>query len=81
MTKIKQVGSKAQVFHGNAYQTYNYLKRQDLIQNSRGRIVERRRHNAAMKSKNRKRTMNALSAYHFKPGHKRRRTRRRSRSR
>ena len=38
------VGSRAQVFHGNADHTSGGLKKSDLLKNKHGRIVSRRKH-------------------------------------
>lgn len=45
------VGSKAQVFHGNALRTSGRLKRKDLMQ-ANGRIKSRKQSAAARKTKN-----------------------------
>lgn len=39
----KNIGSKAQVFHGNALKTSGGLKKDDLMMNKRGRIVSRKK--------------------------------------
>jgi hypothetical protein len=44
MTDIKTVGSKAEVFHGNAKHTSGGLKKGDLMKTKAGRIVSRRKH-------------------------------------
>ena len=44
MTDIKAVGSKAEVFHGNAKHTSGGLKKGDLMKTKAGRIVSRRKH-------------------------------------
>ena len=44
MTDIKAVGSKAEVFHGNAKHTSGGLKKKDLMKTKAGRIVSRRKH-------------------------------------
>ena len=41
---MQRVGSRAQVFHGNAEQTAGGLRKDDLLKNKRGRIVPRSRH-------------------------------------
>lgn len=38
------VGSKSQVFHGNAKHTSGGLKKDDLMKNKRGRIVSKKKH-------------------------------------
>jgi len=44
MTDIKTVGSKAEVYHGNAKHTSGGLKKGDLMKTKAGRIVSRRKH-------------------------------------
>jgi hypothetical protein len=41
---MAKIGSKSQVFHGNAEKTSGGLKRDDLMKNKRGRIVSKRKH-------------------------------------
>lgn len=43
------VGSRAQVFHGNADHTPGGLKKKDLIKNKHGEIVSRKKHLQAKK--------------------------------
>lgn len=38
------IGSKSQVFHGNADHTSGGLRASDLMKNSRGRIVSKKKH-------------------------------------
>ena len=45
------VGSRAQVFHGNADHTSGGLTKKDLIQNKHGEIVSRKKHLQAKKDK------------------------------
>jgi hypothetical protein len=45
------VGSRAQVFHGNADHTPGGLKKKDLIKNKHGEIVSRRKHLQAKKDR------------------------------
>ena len=45
------VGSRASVFHGNAYKTSGGLTKSDLMQNSAGRIVSAKKHATAKKEK------------------------------
>ena len=45
------VGSRAQVFHGNADHTAGGLKKKDLIKNKHGEIVSRRKHLQAKKDR------------------------------
>jgi len=47
-----RVGSRAQVFHGNARKTSGGLTRKDLMKNKRGNIVSRRARDAAKRSQN-----------------------------
>lgn len=42
--KIKAVGSRAEVMHGNAEHTSGYLYKDDLMYNKEGRIVSKRKH-------------------------------------
>ena len=44
-------GSRAQVWHGTAFRTPGGLKKHDLMQNKRGRIVSVRKHKTAKKQK------------------------------
>jgi len=44
-------GSRAQVWHGTAYQTPGVLKKDDLIMNKNGRIVSKRKHTTAKREK------------------------------
>jgi hypothetical protein len=44
------VGSKAQVFHGNADKTKGGLTRKDLMQTKRGKIVSKKQHAAGKKA-------------------------------
>ena len=47
MTKsIKTVGSRAEVFHGNAKRTAGRLTKDQLMKNKAGRIVSKRKHEA-----------------------------------
>lgn len=50
--KVK-VGSKAQVFHGNAERTTGGLKKSDLMQSKAGRIVSKKQHASGLKAINR----------------------------
>ena len=50
MPEIPAVGSKAQVFHGNAKHTSGGLTKSDLVQNKHGRIVSRRKQAQGRKS-------------------------------
>jgi len=43
------VGSRAQVFHGNADKTTGGLEKKDLMKNKHGRIVSVRKHKTAKK--------------------------------
>jgi hypothetical protein len=45
------VGSRAQVFHGNADHTSGGLTKKDLIKNKHGEIVSRKKHLQAKKDK------------------------------
>ena len=46
MAKFKTVGSRAEVFHGNAKRTSGRLTKDDLMKNAAGRIVSRKKHEA-----------------------------------
>ena len=41
---MKTVGSRAEVFHGNAKRTSGRLTKNDLMKNAAGRIVSRKKH-------------------------------------
>lgn len=43
MTDTPAVGSKAQVYHGNAKHTAGGLTKSDLVKNKHGRIVSRKK--------------------------------------
>lgn len=43
---MKTVGSRAEVFHGNAKRTSGRLVKDDLMKNAAGRIVSKRKHEA-----------------------------------
>ena len=45
------VGSRPQVFHGNADKTTGGLEKKDLMKNKHGRIVSVRKHKTAKKEK------------------------------
>jgi hypothetical protein len=49
-SSVKIIGSKAQVFHGNATHTSGGLKKSDLVKNKHGRIVSRKKQAAGLKS-------------------------------
>jgi DVNP family len=49
-SSVKIIGSKAQVFHGNATHTSGGLKKSDLVKNKHGRIVSRKKQAAGFKS-------------------------------
>ncbi len=44
-------GSRAQVWHGNAYRTPGCLCKSELMMNKHGRIVSKRKHTTAKKDK------------------------------
>ena len=48
---MKTVGSRAEVWHGNAKHTSGGLTKKDLIQNKHQRIVSRKKHTTAKKEK------------------------------
>jgi hypothetical protein len=43
---MKTVGSRAEVFHGNAKRTSGRLTKDDLMKNAAGRIVSKKKHAA-----------------------------------
>ncbi len=45
------VGTRAQVYHGTAYNTSGGLLKKDLVQNKRGRIVSKKKFNTAKREK------------------------------
>ena len=45
------IGSRAQVWHKNAYKTSGDLTRNDLLMNKLGRIVSKKKHHTAKKEK------------------------------
>jgi hypothetical protein len=49
-TKIKAIGSRAEVFHSRARHTSGGLKKSDLMQTKNGRIVSRKAHAAGKKA-------------------------------
>jgi len=49
-SSVKIIGSKAQVFHGNATHTSGGLKKTDLVKNKHGRIVSKKKQAAGFKS-------------------------------
>ena len=51
MSQIPAVGSRAQVYHGNAKHTSGGLTKKDLKKNKRGCIVSRRRSRIAKKAR------------------------------
>ena len=48
---MKRIGSRAEVFHGNAKQTSGGLTKKKLLKNKRGEIVSRKKHLSAKKEK------------------------------
>lgn len=48
---IKNIGSRAEVYHGNARQTSGGLAKKDLIKNKAGRIVSKKKYLTAKKEK------------------------------
>jgi len=45
------VGTRAQVYHGTAYKTSGGLLKKDLVQNTRGRIVSKKKMETAKREK------------------------------
>ncbi len=50
LLEMLTVGTKAQVYHGNAKHTSGGLVKKDLMKTRRGRIVSRKKHAAGMKA-------------------------------
>jgi len=48
---VKAVGSRAEVWHGNANHTSGGLEKKHLMMNKRGRIVSLKKHKTAKKQK------------------------------
>lgn len=48
--RMQTVGSKAQVWHGNAKHTSGGLTRKDLMKTKKGRVVSRKKHAAGKKA-------------------------------
>jgi hypothetical protein len=48
---IKKIGSRAEVFHGNALKTSGGLEKKDLVKNKHGYIVSKRKVALSRKSK------------------------------
>ena len=51
MKTVKTIGSRAEVFHGNAKKTSGGLMKKDLIKNKHGEIVSKKKHLTAKKEK------------------------------
>ena len=51
MGHTKTVGSRAEVWHGNAKHTSGGLTKKNLFKNKNGRIVSRKKHETAKKEK------------------------------
>ena len=49
-TPKQTIGTRAQVWHGNAKKTSGGLTKKDLMKNKHGRIVSRKRHTYAKKA-------------------------------
>jgi len=45
------IGSRPQVWHGNAYKTEGNLTKDNLLQNKHGRIVSKKKHHTAKREK------------------------------
>jgi len=50
MTKIPAIGSRIQVWNGNAQHTTGGLHKSDLMRNKHGRIVSKKKHNTEKKA-------------------------------
>ena len=48
---VRALGSRAEVWHGNAKHTSGGLEKKHLMMNKRGRIVSRKKHATAKKQK------------------------------
>ena len=51
MDSQKRIGSRAEVYHGNALKTSGGLMKSDLIQNKQGRIVSKKMSENAKRDK------------------------------
>ena len=51
MTFNKTIGSRAEVFHGNAKKTTGGLMKKDLMKNKHGELVSKKKHLTAKKEK------------------------------
>ena len=51
MKTVKTIGSRAEVFHGNAKKTSGGLMKKDLIKNKHGEIVSKKKHLTTKKEK------------------------------
>ena len=51
MKTVKTIGSRAEVFHGNAKKTSGGLMKKDLMKNKHGEIVSKKKHLTAKKEK------------------------------
>jgi hypothetical protein len=49
--KVKRIGSRSEVYHGNAQRTSGGLKKNDLVKNKNGYIVSRKKSNMALQRK------------------------------
>lgn len=47
---MKRIGSRAEVFHGNAIRTSGRLVKDDLMRNAAGRIISKKRHESGKKA-------------------------------
>ena len=63
----KTVGSRAEVFHGNAHHTSGGLTKNDLMKNKHGEIVSKKKHFQAKKDKRFQNTANHLHPSDGKP--------------
>jgi hypothetical protein len=69
--KLPAVGSKAQVFNGNAKHTSGGLTRKDLMKTKNGRIVSRKKHAAGKKAIKNLRKLGYIAKKLFSKGAKR----------
>lgn len=51
-SKLRNIGSKEEVYNGLAQKTGGRLKKDDLIMNSRGQIVSKKKHELGIKNPN-----------------------------
>lgn len=76
---MQTIGTRAQVWHGNAKKTSGGLTKSNLMQNKHGRIVSRKKHNSGKKSIKRLKKLGYVAKKGhftlFRKGHKSRKMR------